>query len=92
MMRRKRAAAILSALCLALFLAFAGGAYAEAMVQTKCPVMGYKPNEKIYTDYKGKRIYFCCESCPETFKKNPDKYMEKLKQEGVQLQDAPASN
>lgn len=27
-----------------------------------------------YTDYKGKRYYFCCGDCSSMFKKNPGKY------------------
>lgn len=61
----------------------------EDLVQTKCPIMGYTPNEKLYTDYQGKRIYFCCASCPEKFKKNPEQYLEKLEDQGVTLEDAP---
>lgn len=29
---------------------------------------------RAYADYKGRRYYFCCESCPGVFKKNPEKY------------------
>lgn len=55
--------------------------------QTICPVMGEKINKKFYADYEGKRVYFCCSACVPEFKKNPGKYMEKLK--GVQLEEAP---
>ena len=56
--------------------------------QTMCPVMGDPINKKIYVDYKGYRIYFCCKSCPEEFLKNPDKYMKILRQSGVTLEKA----
>ena len=49
-------------------------------VQTNCPVMGGKINKNIYTEYKGKKVYFCCPSCVEKFKKNPEKYVGKLPQ------------
>ncbi len=49
-------------------------------VQTNCPVMGGKINKNIYTEYKGKKVYFCCPSCVEKFKKNPEKYVDKLPQ------------
>ncbi|HXX59034.1 MAG TPA: YHS domain-containing protein [Thermodesulfovibrionales bacterium] len=42
-----------------------------------CPVMGGKFEVTMSTpviDYKGKSYYFCCDSCIEDFKKNPDKY------------------
>ncbi|HZH97660.1 MAG TPA: YHS domain-containing protein [Fimbriimonadaceae bacterium] len=29
---------------------------------------------KMYTDYKGRRYFFCCKSCLPAFKKNPEKY------------------
>lgn len=57
--------------------------------QTKCPVMGLTPSPDIYTDYQGKRIYFCCDYCPAEFAKDPERYLQKLKDEGVELEDAP---
>lgn len=29
---------------------------------------------KMYTDYKGRRYFFCCAGCPKTFAKNPEKF------------------
>lgn len=66
--------------------------FAKQIKQEKCPVMGHKINPKLYVDYNGKRIYFCCASCPEKFKKDPDKYFKKLQDRGVVLEDAPKSN
>lgn len=59
--------------------------------QTKCPVLGGNVDKNVYADYKGYRIYFCCKGCDEEFKKNPEKYLEKLKAEGVKLEKAPAT-
>jgi YHS domain-containing protein len=28
----------------------------------------------MFADYKGKRYFFCCDGCPQAFKKNPAKY------------------
>lgn len=67
-------------LCLFVLLTFAGTALAEP--QTTCPVMGGKINKEIYVDYQGQRIYFCCEACPPEFKKDPEKYLAKLKDLG----------
>jgi YHS domain-containing protein len=76
---------------LALVLSFAGiGATAYAEEQTKCPVMGYTINKKIYADYQGKRVYFCCGSCISEFKKDPEKYIKKLEDQGVELEQVPA--
>ena len=47
-------------------------------VQKNCPVMGGKIDKNIYTDYNGRRIYFCCESCMQSFSKDPEKYLKKL--------------
>jgi len=57
--------------------------------QMTCPVMGGKVNKDMYVDYQGKRIYFCCAGCIETFKKDSEKYMEKMKEQGVVLEDTP---
>ena len=57
--------------------------------QTTCPVMGGKIKKDIYTDHNGKRIYFCCQPCVEKFEKNPEKYLNKLEEEGVILENAP---
>jgi len=57
-------------------LADAGVALEPA--QQLCPVMGRKINPSIYTDYNGRRVYFCCQGCVRAFKKNPEKYLKKL--------------
>jgi YHS domain-containing protein len=61
----------------------------EEKSQTQCPVMGESVNKEIYVDHDGKRVYFCCEACVETFKKDPDTYLEKLKKDGVKLEATP---
>ena len=50
--------------------------------QTTCPVMGGTIDKKVYADYKGKRVYFCCPRCIETFNKDPEKYLKKMKEAG----------
>ena len=61
-------------------------AWAADKPQTNCPVMGGKINKDIYSDYEGKRVYFCCESCISPFKKDPAKYIKQLEDEGVTLE------
>ncbi|MHC4618893.1 MAG: YHS domain-containing protein [Planctomycetota bacterium] len=51
-----------------------------AAEQTTCPVMGAAINEDIFTEYKGKKVYFCCPGCEEKFKADPEKYVAKLPQ------------
>lgn len=48
--------------------------------QTTCPVMGGAIDKTIFVEYKGKKVYFCCPGCVETFKANPEKYIAKLPQ------------
>ncbi len=70
----------------------ATGAQKKGKAQTICPVMGDPINKKFYVDYKGFRIYFCCSSCPDEFKKNPEKYMKKLRDDGVTPEKTPDKN
>lgn len=81
---------VLVALCVALALAFAADVSAKEPNQVNCPVMGGPASKKIYTDYQGKRIYFCCPPCIQQFQKNPDRYMKQFRKEGIMLEDAPA--
>ena len=48
--------------------------------QTICPIMGGAVNKDIFTEYKGKKVYFCCAGCKEAFEKEPEKYLDKLPQ------------
>ncbi len=57
--------------------------------QTICPVLGGPIDKSIYTDYKGYRIYFCCSSCIDDFKKNPEKYMKIIKDRGETPEKSP---
>ena len=74
-----------------LVLAQKAPAQTKTPTQTVCPVFGGEVNKDIYVDYKGKRIYFCCEGCDDEFKKNPGKYMKKLEAQGVELEKSPAA-
>jgi YHS domain-containing protein len=55
-------------------------AAAAVTEQTTCPVMGGAINTNIFTEYKGKKVYFCCPSCKDVFEKDPEKYISKLPQ------------
>ena len=48
--------------------------------QTDCPIMGMAVDKSVYTEYKGKKVYFCCAGCINTFKEDPKKYLSKLPQ------------
>lgn len=61
-------------------------AYTNEKGEIVCPVMGTVIESKDkavgYQDYNGVRYYFCCDGCPEQFKKDPDKYAKKGATEG----------
>jgi YHS domain-containing protein len=57
-------------------------------VQEFCPVMaGHNLpcfiNKNIYTDYKGRRVYFCTKDCKKSFLKEPEKYLKYLDDENL---------
>jgi len=62
---------------------------AEAKPQTVCPVLGGKVNKQVYIDYQGKRVYFCCQGCDAQFRKDPEKYMKKIQEQGITLEKCP---
>ncbi|MBM4143628.1 MAG: HlyD family efflux transporter periplasmic adaptor subunit [Lentisphaerae bacterium] len=67
-----------------------GGKMEEgANAQTHCPVMGGAINREHYADYKGQRVYFCCPGCREPFLREPEKYLDKLRAEGVEPERSP---
>jgi YHS domain-containing protein len=74
--------------CLSLVI-LPGGSMAKD--QTTCPVMGGMINKNVYADYQGHRVYFCCPPCLKQFKKDPEKYVKKLKEQGVTLAKSPES-
>ncbi len=64
---------------------------AQGKKQTNCPVMtGNKINKNMYVDVKGYRIYVCCAGCIGKIKADPDKYIKKMKAQGIALEKAPA--
>jgi YHS domain-containing protein len=49
--------------------------------QVTCPVMGSPINKNFFTEYKDKKVYFCCGGpCKGKFEANPEKYIAKLPQ------------
>jgi YHS domain-containing protein len=53
------------------------------ITNTYCPVMtDMQTNPEIFTDYKGKRVYFCCNNCKAAFGREPEKYLDRLPQFG----------
>ena len=65
--------------------------FAMAKEQATCPIMGGKINKEVFTDHAGKRVYFCCAGCIDSFKKDPEKHIKKMESEGVELAKVPAA-
>jgi YHS domain-containing protein len=57
--------------------------------QSTCPVMGGLINKSLYADYQGNRVFFCCPPCLKEFKRDPDKYVKKMKEQGVTPTKSP---
>ncbi len=52
----------------------------DIIEQKLCPVMAGEINRELYTEYQGKKVYFCCPGCEEKFNAEPEKYLDKLPQ------------
>ena len=52
----------------------------ELIEQTICPVMEAPISKDYYTEYNGKKVYFCCPGCKEKFAAAPEQYLAKLPQ------------
>jgi YHS domain-containing protein len=48
-------------------------------INAKCPVSGEDLDPNVSIVYEGKTIGFCCQDCVKAFKKNPEKYADKIK-------------
>lgn len=60
-------------------LLWASCASAQAPANTTCPVMvGEAVKPEIYSDYSGRRVYFCCRKCKEKFDAAPQRYAKNL--------------
>jgi len=54
---------------------------ASGPTNTRCPVMEGNPvDPAIFVTFRGKKVYFCCESCRGKFLDEPEKYLAKLPQ------------
>lgn len=65
---------------------------ADKEFKANCPVSGGPAKESSSLDYKGKKVYFCCNNCPKKFAGDPEKFAAKanrqLAQTGQLLQVA----
>ncbi len=69
------------------FFFAAAGSSVFAADQTTCPVMGGKITYRLFSDYKGKRVFFCCFGCKGVFEKKPERYLKILKKIGQEPMD-----
>lgn len=61
------------------FSKFAADGVVPENIQTVCPVSGEAlEDRKSFSDYKGRRVYFCCDKCIPAFEKEPAKYLAGL--------------
>lgn len=52
---------------------------ATDLKNTVCPVSGEDIGDsKLTASYDNKVYHFCCDGCPEKFKKNPEKYAKRV--------------
>ena len=52
--------------------------------QLTCPVMeGKRINNRLYVDHQGFRIYVCCVPCVKAVRAIPEKYLEKMRDQGL---------
>ena len=59
-------------------------------IQQTCFIMKGNPiNSRIYTDYQGYRLYFCCRDCQIEFKQHPDKYLQTMLEADFPLEKTP---
>lgn len=67
-------------------IASSEGKRAEGAGNAICPVSGDKIDDqaKLTYEYKGKIYAFCCEGCIEEFKKDPERYIERMERGSVE--------
>jgi YHS domain-containing protein len=66
-----------SVISLAVAMLFAATLYAADIEKAKCPVSGKECKEDTGVDYKGAKVFFCCNNCPKAFAKDKEKYAAK---------------
>ncbi len=53
-------------------------------------MVGNPIDPKVFSDYRGKRVYFCCANCKATFDAAPAKYLSRLPQ--FAMAESPAEH
>jgi YHS domain-containing protein len=73
----------LFALCSLVIAVAVVGAEEAAKFDQKCPVSGAAAKQDKTVDYKGGKVYFCCDNCPKAFAKDTAKFAAKANQQLV---------
>lgn len=74
---------ILTAATSMMFLAAVVSAGDVKLDTAKCPVSGAKAKDGTAVDYKGGKVYFCCNNCPKKFESDTEKFSVKANQQLV---------
>lgn len=61
------------------------------IVNSVCPVSGKPAEAAFVVEYEGKQVGFCCDKCPEQFKKEPKKFASKIVATAAPAAPAPAA-
>jgi YHS domain-containing protein len=67
---------------------FAADEKKEEKLSAKCPVSGKDAVKTATADYKGAKVYFCCENCPKAFAGDTAKYATKANAQLVSTSQA----
>lgn len=49
-----------------------------AIPQKRCPIMNRKIYPDLSVEFRGRKVYFCCDSCPDQFLSDPVSFLAKL--------------
>ncbi len=89
----KKIGLTLVAVFIAAFLIGAAWGQEQAIpgaTQQTCFIMKGNPvNPKIFADYKGYRVYFCCNDCRGLFLQTPEKFFRAMQEAKFPLEKAP---
>ncbi len=62
------------------FAGAAGAAELPKDANTTCPVMMKEEvDPDLFVDFKGERIFLCCQKCKKRFNQDPEKYVARVK-------------
>ena len=50
----------------------------DPLAAAKCPVSGKAVKADAFVEHNGGKVYFCCNNCPDAFKKDKDKFSVKV--------------